>query len=75
MGIMVKKDEEIDDPISNRINAELREKMSTASELAEDPDLAEDSDYVKDMQKTSKFGWIWIVLITLAIIALFIILV
>lgn len=75
MGIMVKKDEEIDNPISNRINAELREKISTTSNLSEDPDLAEDSDYMKDLQKTSKFGWIWIVLITLAIIALVVILI
>lgn len=75
MGIMVKKDEEIDNPISNRINAELREKISTTSNLSEDPDLAEDSDYMKDLQKTSKFGWIWIVLITLAIVALVVILI
>ena len=75
MGIMVKKDEEIDNPISNRINAELREKISTTSNLSEDPDLAEDSDYMKDLQKTSKFGWIWIVLITLAIMALVVILI
>lgn len=75
MGIMVKKDEEIDNPISNRINAELREKLATTKNQTSDPDLAEDSDYMKDLQKTSKFGWIWIVLITLAIIALVVILI
>lgn len=75
MGIMVNKDEEKNSRLTDRINADLREKMSETSKIATDPDLAEDSEYVKDMKKTSKFGWVWIVLIVLAIISLVVILI
>lgn len=73
MSIIVNKDEDKNNRLSERISADLRVKMSETSNLAEDPDLAEDSDYVKDLNKTSKFGWVWIVLIVLAIISIFII--
>ena len=35
-----------------------------------DPDLAEDSEYVKNMKKTGRFSWIWLVLIVLAILSI-----
>lgn len=73
MGIIVNKDEEKDNRLTDRINADLRVKMAESSNPAEDPDLAEDTDYVKDLKKTSKFGWVWIVLIILALISLVII--
>lgn len=73
MGIIVNKDEEKDNRLTDRINADLRVKMAESSNQAEDPDLAEDTDYVKDLKKTSKFGWVWIVLIILALISLVII--
>lgn len=75
MGIIVNKDEEKNSRLTDRINADLREKMSETSKIAADPDLAEDSEYVKDMKKTGKFGWVWIVLIVLAIISLVVILI
>ena len=71
MGIIVNKNQNQDNEITRRINADLRERaMQTTGEGDSDlPDLAEDSEYVKTLKKTSKFGWIWIVLIILAIIS------
>lgn len=69
MGIIVNKENDKNDTLTERINADLREKMQSTSER-EDPDLVEDADYVKDSTKTGRFGWIWIVLIGLAILSL-----
>ena len=69
MGIIVNK-ENNNDEISRRINADLRAKaMETVNidDEVSDPDFAEGSEYVRNFQKTSRFGWIWIVLILLAI--------
>lgn len=69
MGIIVNK-ENSNDELSRRINADLRAKaMETVNidEEVSDPDFAEGSEYVKEFQKTSRFGWVWIVLILLAI--------
>lgn len=73
MSIVVNHENDKNDPLSARINADLREKMSEASKISDDPDLAEDAEYVKDLEKTSKFGWVWIVLIILALISLVVI--
>lgn len=68
MGIIVNKENDKNNDLTRRIDADLREKVQTSSKT--DPDLAEDSDYTKDLKKTNKFGWIWPVLIILAIISL-----
>ena len=70
MGIIVNKEDEKNDALTARINADLREKMQTTSAQTDDPDLVEDTDYVKEFKKTSHFGWVWIVLIVLAILSL-----
>ncbi len=76
MGIMLNKNDQNDDELSRRINADLRERAAAgldggeAVEGAEAPDLAEDAEYVKNFKKTNRFGWVWIVLIVLAIAAL-----
>ncbi len=70
MGIIVNKEDDKNDALTARINADLREKIETTSGPADDPDLVEDSDYVKEYKKTSHFGWVWIVLIVLAILSL-----
>lgn len=69
MSIVTNKDED-KSRLSQRINADLRDKMAETSKISDDPDLIEDSEYVKDMKKTGKFGWIWIVLIILAVMSL-----
>ena len=68
MGIIVNKENDKNTDLSRRIDTDLRERLQSTNRT--DPDLAEDSDYVKDFSKTSKFGWVWIVLIALAIISL-----
>ena len=50
-------------------NADLRERAQVSAEK-NDVDLSEDAEYLKDLKKTSKFGWIWIVLIVLAVLSL-----
>ena len=70
MGVIVNKENEQNDELSRRITADLRAKaMETAGASGlggEDPDLAEDAEYLKGLKKTSKFGWVWVVLIILA---------
>ena len=68
MGIIVNKENDKNSDLTRRIDADLREKVQSTS--GTDPDFAEDSDYVKDFKKTNKFGWIWPVLIILAVISL-----
>ena len=72
MGIIVNNENVKDDELSRRINADLREKMAESSGVVDDetPDLVDDSEYVKDFKKTSRFGWVWVVLIILAILSL-----
>lgn len=75
MAVIVNKKEEQDE-ISRRIKADLREKAIENTEITKDGsdvDLAEDAEYLKDLKKTGRFGWIWIVLVVLAIISLVII--
>lgn len=69
MGIIVSKDNDMSSKLNQRITADLRERASKTS-LGDDPDLVEDSDYAKDLKKTGKHTWIWIVLVVLAVISL-----
>jgi len=69
MGIIVKK-ENNNDELSRRINADLRAKALETVNIDSDnagPDFAEGSEYVKEFQKTGRFGWVWVILIVLAI--------
>ncbi|MBR6964827.1 hypothetical protein IKH83_00740 [Candidatus Saccharibacteria bacterium] len=70
MGIIANKDEDRNAQLTQRINADLRAKMSETSKIADEPDAIEDSEYVKDLKKTGRFGWVWIVLIVLALMSL-----
>ena len=70
MGIIANKDEDRNAQLTQRINADLRAKMSETSKIADEPDAVEDSEYVKDLKKTGRFGWVWIVLIVLALMSL-----
>lgn len=84
MGVIVNKEDDTNDELTRRINADLRAKMygSTGSDgdddeddgsgLAgrNDPDYVDDSEYMKDFKKTGRFGWVWVVLVVLAIASL-----
>ena len=71
MGVIVNKEQEKNSELSRRIDADLREKaLKTTRGRNGDVDLAEDAEYLKDLNKTSRFGWVWIVLIVLAILSL-----
>ena len=72
MGVIVHKEVERNTELNNRIAADLRNRAQQSTDIS-DPDLAEDTDYVKNMKKTGRFGWIWIVLIALAILSLILI--
>ena len=71
MGVIVNK-ENSNDELSRRIDADLRTKMTEGTGVidGETPDLVDEAAYVKDFKKTSKFGWVGVVLIALAIISL-----
>ena len=75
MGVLVNKDFEENDELSRRINADLRERAMATSEIQDgsDVDLAEDAEYLKDLKKTGRFGWVWIILVVLAIVSLVIV--
>ena len=71
MGIIVNKQNDNDD-ITRRINADLRAKATETVNIDDDvasPDLAEDAEYLRDLKKTGRFGWVWLVLIGLAILS------
>ena len=73
MGIIVNKNNQKNDELSRRIDADLRERALRASGMVGDeeiPDFAEDLEYVKDFKKTGRFSWVWMVLIILAIISI-----
>ncbi|MBQ6510384.1 hypothetical protein IJI94_00205 [Candidatus Saccharibacteria bacterium] len=70
MGILVSKDED-NSILQERINVDLRERVQRQSgEDDNEKDFAEDSEYVKQLQKTGRFSWVWFVLIILAIASL-----
>lgn len=69
MGIMVSKETDENAELTEKINADLRIRLQNTSEPI-DKDFAEESEYLKDLEKTSRFGWVWFVLIGLAIVSL-----
>ncbi|MBO7699276.1 hypothetical protein J6S39_01140 [Candidatus Saccharibacteria bacterium] len=69
MGIIVSKNNDENSRLNERITADLRERAQKSA-MGSDPDLVEDSDYTRDLKKTGKYTWIWVVLIILAIVSL-----
>ena len=58
MGVIVNKNNQIDNELSRRINADLRAKatatLDESPEGGETPDFAEDAEYVKNFKKTRR---------------------
>ncbi len=73
MGVIVNKNNEQDDELSRRITSDLRQRAMESADVSgmeQDVDFAEDAAYLKDLKKTGKFGWVWVVLVILAIASL-----
>jgi hypothetical protein len=72
MGVIVNKEQEENTELSRRISADLRARSAEVSQEGERDgvDLAEDAEYPKNLKKTGRFGWVWIVLIVLALMSL-----
>ena len=71
MGVIVTKDEDENRALSRRINADLKEKVERTQKAdGADPDFIADSEYFEQYEKTGRFGWIWFVLIILAVASL-----
>ena len=66
---MVTKETDGNAKLTEKINADLRERIQSTSE-PEDKDFAENSEYIQDLETTIKYGWIWFVLVILALISL-----
>lgn len=73
MGVIVTKKTDKSSGLGDRIDEDLKKRVQNST--LEDPDMVEGSDYAKDLKTTGKFGWIWAVLIILALISLVIIVV
>ena len=73
MGVIVSKQNDKNNELTRRIDADLRAKMNGSTKVTgdkKDVDLAEDADYVKDLKKTGKYGWVWILLVIAVLILL-----
>jgi hypothetical protein len=64
MGLFIRQDDNRSE-LQRRVAAELNEKARKRAELENkpQPDGVKDSAYVQDTQVTSKYAWIWIILI------------
>ena len=75
MGIMLNREDDQNAELTRRIDADLREKMEASSKSnseQKDPDFAEDSEYVKELSKTGKYAWIWVVVGAVVVVGLII---
>ena len=68
MGIMINKEDE-NVKLTERIN-DFRTSAMAASDEDFDGDYVESSAYTKELVKTSRFSWIWIVRFALAVVSL-----
>ena len=69
MGIMVSKETDTNARLTEKINADLRNRVQSTNEPV-DKDFAENSEYLEDLETTGRFSWIWFVLVALALISL-----
>ena len=68
MGVIVTKNDN-ESKLQQRINADLRNRVQNERQ-GEDPDFVEGADYMKNLKKTSRFGWVWAILVILAMASL-----
>lgn len=72
MGVIVHKEQDRNTELSRKIAADLKIKAEQAAQSS-DPDLVNDSDYLEGSKTTGRYGWIWLVLVGLAILSLILI--
>ena len=75
MGVMMTKEDDINQDLTRRIDTDLKEKMERTqrNDGKADPDFTEDSEYVKDFKKTGKFVWLWVLVGIIAVVVLIIV--
>lgn len=70
MGVIVTKTDDDNVELTNKINADLRAKVSETQQLdSADPEF-EKADYLEGYKETGKFSWVWFILIGLAVASL-----
>lgn len=74
MGVIVNKENNQNDELTRRIDADLRSRLSGNSQIdSGEVESIEDAEYLKDLKKTGRFAWVWVVLVILAIFSLILI--
>ncbi len=70
MAIMMNREDDKNEELTRRINADLRAKVQATKDVSEDKDFVESSEYVKDFKKTGSFAWLWIVIAVVILVML-----
>ncbi len=70
MGLFIRQDDNRSE-LQRRLAAELTEKARKRAEIEDQPrrDGVTDSAYIKDTQATSRFAWVWIVIMVAIVVA------
>ena len=69
MGVIVNKENDKNNELSRRIDADLRAKLDGKQKTEDvDKDFVESQEYISDLKKTGEYGWVWVVLIIIIVI-------
>ena len=68
MGLYVKQSD-TRSQLQEKLAQELQDRAREKAKQADLPDGVDDSAYIENTSLTSKFGWVWIVIIATVIIA------
>ena len=69
MALFIRQNDERSE-LQKQIAAELQRKATEKAKLVERPDGVEDSQYVKGSQISSKYYWIWIIVVLVVAITI-----
>ena len=69
MALFIRQNDERSE-LQKQIAAELQRKATEKAKLVDRPDGVEDSKYVKGLQASGKYSWIWAVIIIVIAIAI-----
>lgn len=80
MAVILNKENDKNSELTQRINADLRERAERKSGGSgrgvatkhgdNDPDFIEGAEYMRDLEKTGRFGWVWIMLVVVGLVIL-----